>query len=109
MKWQLIKKEFAKRFGTRPERTVQGLQAWYYRMNQRIPIWDRNGMLEFEKEDDLEPKQISIKCRERDSQRPMEPLGLAQRYPERLVKYEWVDADIKRSASDWGKLVPRVV
>ncbi|KAH6897060.1 hypothetical protein B0T10DRAFT_172540 [Thelonectria olida] len=103
MKWQRIKQEFARRFGTTPERTVQGLQAWYYRMNQRIPIWDENGWLVFENEDVLEPKQISIKCRERDSQdKPMEPLGLAQRYPERLVDYEWVDAEIKRDAYDWA-------
>lgn len=104
MKWQRIKQEFARRFGKTPERTVQGLQAWYYRMNQRIPIWDDDGWLIFENEDSLEPKQVSIKCRERDHQdKPNEPLGLAQRYPERAVNYDWVDPEIKLKARDWGK------
>ena len=81
LKWQRIKQDFAAMFGRTPERTVQGLQAWYYRMNQRIPLWDQDGWLIFDNEDDLEPKYISIKCRERDSQdKPMEPLGLAQRF-----------------------------
>ncbi|KAI5465734.1 hypothetical protein BGZ63DRAFT_112639 [Mariannaea sp. PMI_226] len=103
MKWQRIKQEFARRFGKTPERTVQGLQAWYYRMNQRIPIWDEDGWLIFENEDNLEPKQISIKCRERDHQdKPNEPLGLAQRYPERAVNYDWVDPEIKLKARDWA-------
>ncbi|PCD21393.1 hypothetical protein AU210_016358 [Fusarium oxysporum f. sp. radicis-cucumerinum] len=33
MKWHRIKQGFAARFGTTPERTIQGLQAWYYHMN----------------------------------------------------------------------------
>ncbi|KAH7023500.1 hypothetical protein EDB80DRAFT_43493 [Ilyonectria destructans] len=104
MKWQRIKQEFAARFGRTPERTVQGLQAWYYRMNQRIPIWDQEGWLCFDNEDELEPKHVGIKCRERDSQdKPMEPLGLAQRYPERAVNYSWVDPELKHKARDWGK------
>ncbi|KAJ4141107.1 hypothetical protein NW768_000314 [Fusarium equiseti] len=103
MKWQQIKQEFAARFGSTPERTVQGLQAWYYRMNQRIPIWDREGWLCFDNEDDLEPQHVSIKCRERDSQdKPAEPLGLAQRYPERAIHYSWVDPEIKFKSSDWA-------
>ncbi|KAF4984038.1 hypothetical protein FZEAL_696 [Fusarium zealandicum] len=103
MKWQRIKQEFATRFGRTPERTVQGLQAWYYRMNQRIPIWDQDGWLCFDNEDDLEPRHVSIKCRERDSQdKPMEPLGLAQRYPERAVNYAWVDTDLKVKSRDWA-------
>lgn len=103
MKWQQIKQEFAARFGNTPERTVQGLQAWYYRMNQRIPIWDQDGWLCFDNEDDLEPQHVSIKCRERDSQdKPAEPLGLAQRYPERAIHYSWVDPEIKFKSRDWG-------
>ncbi|KAG5913297.1 hypothetical protein E4U53_004916 [Claviceps sorghi] len=103
LKWQRIKQEFAARFGRTPERTVQGLQAWYYRMNQRIPLWDSEGWLIFEHEDDLEPKHISIKCRERDSQdKPMEPLGLAQRYPERAIHYSWVDPALKRKSQEWA-------
>lgn len=91
-------------FGRTPERTVQGLQAWYYRMNQRIPLWDEDGWLIFDNDDDMEPKHISIKCRERDTQdRPMEPLGLAQRYPERAIHYSWVDPETKRKCRDWGE------
>lgn len=104
LKWQRIKQDFAAMFGRTPERTVQGLQAWYYRMNQRIPLWDQDGWLIFDNEDDLEPKHISIKCRERDSQdKPMEPLGLAQRYPERAIHYSWVEPDLKRKSQDWGE------
>ncbi|CAM1505540.1 Fc.00g111770.m01.CDS01 [Cosmosporella sp. VM-42] len=103
MKWQRIKQEFANMFGREPVRTVQGLQAWYYRMNQKIPIWDKDGWLCFDNEEDLEPKQISIKCRERDSHdKPMEPLGLAQRYPERAINYTWVDPELKHKARDWA-------
>ncbi|EGX94344.1 hypothetical protein CCM_02615 [Cordyceps militaris CM01] len=103
LKWQRIKQDFAAMFGRTPERTVQGLQAWYYRMNQRIPLWDKDGWLIFENDEDLEPKHISIKCRERDSQdRPMEPLGLAQRYPERAINYSWVDPEVKRKSRDWA-------
>ncbi|PCD21295.1 hypothetical protein AU210_016261 [Fusarium oxysporum f. sp. radicis-cucumerinum] len=103
MKWQRIKQEFAARFGTTPERTIQGLQAWYYRMNQRIPVWDQEGWLCFDNEDDLEPQHVSIKARERDSQdKLMEPLGIAQRYPERAIHYSWVDAETKFKAQDWA-------
>ncbi|RDA92821.1 hypothetical protein CP533_0787 [Ophiocordyceps camponoti-saundersi (nom. inval.)] len=102
-KWQRIKQDFAAMFGRTPERTVQGLQAWYYRMNQRIPLWNQDGWLIFDNDDELEPKYISIKCRERDSQdKPMEPLGLAQRYPERAIHYSWVDNELKRKAQDWA-------
>ncbi|EQL00941.1 hypothetical protein OCS_03345 [Ophiocordyceps sinensis CO18] len=108
LKWQRIKQDFAAMFGRVPERTVQGLQAWYYRMNQRIPLWDQDGWLLFDNEDDLEPRYISIKCRERDSQdKPMEPLGLAQRYPERAIHYSWVDPELKRKSQDWGEF-PRI-
>ncbi|PHH69801.1 hypothetical protein CDD82_7506 [Ophiocordyceps australis] len=103
LKWANIREEFANRFGTEPERTIQGLQAWYYRMNSRIPVWDEDGWLVFENEDDLEPKSISIKCRDRDSQdKPLSPLGLAQRYPERAMNYSWVDPELKRKARDWA-------
>jgi hypothetical protein len=102
-KWQRIKQEFARTFGTTPERTVQGLQAWYYRMNQRIPVWTHDGWLVFDNDDDLEPIYQSIKCRERDSRaKPLEPLGLAQRYPERAMTYHWVDRETKARARDWA-------
>jgi hypothetical protein len=102
LKWQGIKQEFAVRFGSTPERTVQGLQAWYYRMNQRIPVWDQDGWLCFDNDDDLEPRHVSIKCSKRDSQdKPMETLGIAQRYPERAVHYSWVDPETKFKARDW--------
>ncbi|KYK57802.1 hypothetical protein DCS_04815 [Drechmeria coniospora] len=103
LKWQRIKQDFAAMFGRTPERTVQGLQAWYYRMNQRIPVWDQDGWLVFDNEDDLEPRYVSIKCRERDSHdKPMEPLGLAQRYPERAIHYSWVDPQLKQKSQDWA-------
>ncbi|KAJ3532558.1 hypothetical protein NM208_g8387 [Fusarium decemcellulare] len=101
MKWQRIKQEFATRFGRTPERTVQGLQAWYYRMNQRIPVWDQDGWLCFKNEEDLEPRYMTIKCRSQE--KPTEPLGLAQRYPERAINYAWVDPELKLKAEDWGK------
>lgn len=107
MKWQRIREEFATLFGRTPERTVQGLQAWYYRMNQRIPVWDNDGWLCFENEDDQEPKHISLKRRERESQdKPTAPLGLAQRYPERAIRYSWVDTELKFKAKGWGKHHP---
>ena len=102
-KWETIRNNFARLFGSEPNRTVQGLQAWYYRMNQRIPLWDQDGWLLFNDEDDVEPRCISIKCRERDAVHKSEPLGLAQRYPERAIHYAWVDEDVKRQASGWGE------
>jgi hypothetical protein len=103
-KWQTIQKEFAHIFGTKPERSVQGLQAWYYRMNQRIPVWDQDGWLVFNDEDEVEPRYVTIKCREREAVLKNEPLGLAQRYPERAIHYHWVDPEVKRQARDWGEL-----
>lgn len=64
LKWQRIKEEFAAMFGRTPERTVQGLQAWYYRMNKDIPVWDDDGWLVFENEDDIEPKCETVKRRQ---------------------------------------------
>ncbi|KAM3452283.1 hypothetical protein NHJ6243_009399 [Beauveria neobassiana] len=101
--WQRIKEDFASMFRRTPKRTVQGLQALYYRMNQRIPLWGESGLLVFEIDEDLEPKHISLRCREHDSQdHPMEALGLAQRYPERAINYTWVDADVKGKSHDWA-------
>jgi hypothetical protein len=103
MKWQRVKQEFAALFGQTPERTVQGLQAWYYRMNTRIPTWDHDGWLIFDNDEDLEPRQRAVKCRDRDGQdKPMEPMGLAQRYPERALHYSWVDPEIKTKMQDWA-------
>lgn len=99
LKWKSTHRNFTNVFGTTDQRTYQGLRAWYYRMNQHVPLWDENGRLIFEHEEDLEPKHISIKRRERHDR----PMGLAQRYPERAVGYRWVDEDIKRRCYDWGK------
>ncbi|KAI9903396.1 hypothetical protein N3K66_002748 [Trichothecium roseum] len=102
-KWQDIKRLFANQFGATPERTVQGLQAWYYRMNQSIPEWDRDGWLVFEDDYALEPKQYAQKCRERDSNRePHKLIGLEQRYPERAIGYDWVDPETKARCQDWA-------
>ncbi|KAF4459932.1 hypothetical protein FALBO_13305 [Fusarium albosuccineum] len=103
MKWQQIHREFNDIFGNKYERTLPGLQAWYYRMNQRIPVWDEDGFLCFENEDDLEPRQESIKCWNRgDQERDGGSLGLGQRYPERAVTYHWVDAELRARARDWA-------
>lgn len=130
LKWAAIKEEFASMFGKTPERTVQGLQAWYYRMNKEIPVWDDDGWLIFEHEDAVEPKCVSIKRRQREVKcepctmaqgssnlkkdpeglwreegcrcKQLGPLGLAQRYPERLVLYPWVDTELKRKARNWA-------
>ncbi|KAF4459934.1 hypothetical protein FALBO_13303 [Fusarium albosuccineum] len=104
MKWQQIHRELNDIFGNKYERTLPGLQAWYYRMNQRIPVWDDDGSLCFENEDDLEPRQESIKCWNRgDQERATVSLGLGQRYPERAVTYHWVDAELRARARDWGR------
>ncbi|KID81826.1 hypothetical protein MGU_10829 [Metarhizium guizhouense ARSEF 977] len=103
LKWQRIKQDFDAMFGRTPERTIQGLQRIYYRMNQRLPLWDQDGWLIFGNDDDIKPKCVSIKCRQRDSQdNPMEPPGLAQRYPERAIHYSWVDPELKRVYQDWA-------
>lgn len=105
MKWSCIEEEFAVRFGHSPKRTVPGLQAWHYRINNRIPVWDKDGWLCFDKSDDLKPREASIKCRERDNLgRSMDYFGLAQRYPERAIYYPWVDQETKDRARDWGML-----
>ncbi|KAF4472999.1 hypothetical protein FALBO_114 [Fusarium albosuccineum] len=100
MKWQRIQLEFDARFGSTPKRTVQGLQAWYYRMNRRRPVWEQDGQLCFNNKDDLAPQHTSIKTRDRD--RLMEPLGIAERYPERAIHYAWVDPETRSKAQDWG-------
>ena len=134
LKWAAIKEEFATMFGKTPERTVQGLQAWYYRMNKEIPVWDDDGWLIFEHDDAIEPKYHSVKRRQEKikcqscilaegndpSRRESEgswgddgcqckllgPLGLAQRYPERLIHYSWADPELKRKARNWGESNP---
>ncbi|KAF5021005.1 hypothetical protein F66182_6936 [Fusarium sp. NRRL 66182] len=103
MKWSHVEQEFAARFGHSPRRTIQGLQACHYRLNNHIPVWDEDGWLCFDNEDDVEPRHVGIKCREIDKhrQRP-ESLGIAQRYPERAVHYAWVDPEIRFRSRDWG-------
>ncbi|KAG5792364.1 hypothetical protein H9Q69_008605 [Fusarium xylarioides] len=98
-----VVREFASQFGNTPQRTVQGLQAWHYRINNQIPVWDEDGWLCFDHDDDEKPRQISIKARERHMYLyPGESLGIASRYPERAVNYSWVDATTKQVAKDWG-------
>lgn len=110
LKWNACKEAFARRFGTTPHRSVQGLQAWYYRMNGRIPVWDADGWLCFDNEDEIEPKYVAIKCRSRDAVgSSSEQLGLIQRYPERAIQYDWVGIEHKYKARDWGKCYGRVV
>jgi hypothetical protein len=99
LKWAAVQQEFARVFGAEPPRTIQGLQAWYYRMNAFVPVFDDDGWLEFDTEDDIEPKTVHIKCRDREGG----PMGLAQRYPERAISYPWVDADVKSQAREWGR------
>jgi len=103
-KWLSITKDFAQLFGRTPERSMQGLQAWYYRMNQKVPVWDDQGYLVFDNDDDEEPRTVAIKCRDKDrGDLPLlEPLGLSQRYPERLMAYSWADAESKHQARDWA-------
>lgn len=105
LRWEHIKQEFHNLFGKSHERTVQGIQAWYYRMSQRIHLWDENGMLCFENEFDIEPKYFSTKRREWGSQdKYMEALGLVRRFPERAIHYRRVDPALNLKAQDTGEL-----
>ncbi|KAG9254950.1 uncharacterized protein F5Z01DRAFT_673502 [Emericellopsis atlantica] len=96
LKWEDVCKEFRRRFGG-PLRSTQGLQAWYYRANLNIPVWDDDGWLVFDNEDDITPQVRQIKCRERDALPT-----LCQRYPERAVTYHWVDPAHQEQASEWA-------
>nr|RBQ89298.1 hypothetical protein FVER53263_03686 [Fusarium verticillioides] len=103
LSWSGVVREFANQFGNTPRRTIQGLQAWHYRINNQIPVWDEDGWLCFDHEDDDKPRQISIKARERHMYlHPGESLGIASRYPERAVTYTWVDPMTKLVAKDWA-------
>ncbi|KAF5664234.1 hypothetical protein FDENT_12936 [Fusarium denticulatum] len=103
LNWSSVVREFAIQFGNTPQRTIQGLQAWHYRINNQIPVWDEDGWLCFDHDDDEKPRQISIKARERHMYlHPGESLGIASRYPERAVNYTWVDPMTKLVAKDWG-------
>ncbi|KAF5546585.1 hypothetical protein FMEXI_5608 [Fusarium mexicanum] len=103
LSWSSVVREFAYQFGNTPRRTVQGLQAWHYRINNQIPVWDEDGWLCFDHDDDEKPRQISIKARERHMYlHPGESLGIASRYPERAIHYTWVDPTTKQVAKDWG-------
>lgn len=107
LKWEQVRDEFARVFGSEPMRTTQGLQAWYYRMNGVIPCWNKDGYLIFDSDDILEPRTRTIKVRDKDkSEVSSEPLGLAQRYPERGMAYPWVEHKDKIAMSDWGKYFP---
>ena len=97
--WTQIEREFADIFGLDPKRTTAGLQAWYYRINQKVPVWDPEGWLIFDGEEDLGPRTIAIKCRDCKNR----PLGLTERYPERAIQYPWVHEELKVKARDWGE------
>ncbi|KAG9250690.1 uncharacterized protein F5Z01DRAFT_356772 [Emericellopsis atlantica] len=97
LRWEEVGEAFRRRFGG-PLRSVQGLQGWYYRANRRIPVWDEDGWLVFENEDDPDPQTHRIKRREREALP-----GLCDRYPERAVGYVWVDRADAAQAGDWGK------
>lgn len=97
-------KDYAREFGSKPIRTIQGLQAVYYRMNNNIPVWDRDGWLVYDDEDAEDPSKVSIKCRQKDQgQKAVVELGLAHRYPERAVTYRWVDPETKHHCREWGE------
>ncbi|KAF5571649.1 hypothetical protein FPCIR_14412, partial [Fusarium pseudocircinatum] len=103
LNWSSVVREFANQFGNTPQRTIQGLQAWHYRINNQIPVWDEDGWLCFDHDDDEKPRQISIKARERHMYlHPGESLGIASRYPERAIHYTWVDPMTKLVAKDWA-------
>ena len=102
-KWSRVEQEFAALFGQTPKRSAQGLQAWHYRMNNHIPVWDEDGWLCFDTEDSDKPSEIDIKSHRLSNHgQSSELLGIAQRYPERAVTYKWVDAETKKQAKDWG-------
>ncbi|OAA65077.1 hypothetical protein LEL_10524 [Akanthomyces lecanii RCEF 1005] len=107
LSWYTIHKEFTAKFRRDPERSVQALQAWFYRTNQQIPVWDQDGALVFESDTDMEPKQKSSRCNSQG--RAINTPGLAQRYPERAVHYDWVDPDLKLAMSAWGGYPPKFV
>ncbi|KAH6957350.1 hypothetical protein DER45DRAFT_632131 [Fusarium avenaceum] len=103
MKWLCIEEEFARRFGQTPRRTIHGLQAWHYRMNKSIPVCDEAGLLCFDNDEDLEPRHMSIKCRDRNGGlNDMGIPGIAERYPERAMNYEWVDEATRLKARHWA-------
>ncbi|KAG6295626.1 hypothetical protein E4U09_002071 [Claviceps aff. purpurea] len=104
MDWKQVEEEYAALFGTRPRRNRQGVQGWYYRSNYHIPVWDSDGRLIFDSENDPEPRQQSIKCRDaaKDKRKARLGLGLGQRYPERAIKYHWVSPQLKRKWQNWA-------
>ncbi|KAG6062016.1 hypothetical protein E4U32_002698 [Claviceps aff. humidiphila group G2b] len=102
--WKQVEEEYAALFGTRPRRNRQGVQGWYYRSNYHIPVWDSDGRLIFNDENDPEPQHQTIKCRDavKDKRKTRLGLGLGQRYPERAMKYHWVSPQLKRQWQDWA-------
>ncbi|KAG5993081.1 hypothetical protein E4U52_002296 [Claviceps spartinae] len=102
--WKQVEEEYAALFGTRPRRNRQGVQGWYYRSNYHIPVWDSDGRLIFNDENDPEPQHQTIKCRDavKDKRKTRLGLGLGQRYPERAIKYHWVSPQLKRQWRDWA-------
>ncbi|KAL7953916.1 hypothetical protein V8C34DRAFT_295680 [Trichoderma compactum] len=43
------------------DRLDQSNETWFYRMNEHIPLWDRDGRLIFNNDNDLKPKCFSLK------------------------------------------------
>ncbi|KAK4456252.1 hypothetical protein QBC34DRAFT_13656 [Podospora aff. communis PSN243] len=100
--WKEVEVLFSKRF---PDRTRGGVQCQYYRLNERIPKLDSEGLLDFGPftKEELEDKEVvsqrpyplesgvryrihHVKCRE-----GME-VRLAERYPEEVVYggHDWI-------------------
>ena len=106
LSWEKVESEFARLFGSDPPRSQFSLQAYYYKLNANVPCWDSQGYLIFE-DNIVKPKTRKIKNSDRERQGVnAEPLGLAQRYPERGKDYSWVEDKDKNAMSEWGKTTP---
>lgn len=103
LSWDKIEEGFPQVFPQAPKRTKAGLQAWYYRLNLKVPVWDKEGWLIFDSDAAVEPRTTAVKCRAMEREHGAGAVGLSQRYPERLVMYEWVDDAAKQQAQDWGE------
>ncbi|SPJ80248.1 uncharacterized protein FTOL_08640 [Fusarium torulosum] len=101
--WIAIHDAFARQFDEAPERSQGALISLYYRLEKRIPVWDEEGKLCFDNEDDIEPRFVEkAGCEAGNECQHMKSIGLAQRYPERAINYSWVDLETKCMAQDWA-------
>jgi hypothetical protein len=81
------------------ERGLSGCQAVYYRANKTIPMTDANGLLVFNKWDDVARQE----CKVREQQQTQgKKLGLLDTYPERAIEYDWVEPSDKARVWDIG-------